>query len=42
VHHESSEVAPGALLWQQDGMSFLLQGAGAAPDAVRLPAGLGR
>jgi hypothetical protein len=42
VHRESFEVAPGALLWQQDGMSFLLQGAGSANDAVRLAAALER
>ena len=28
VHRESFEVGPGALLWSDDGMAFLLQGLG--------------
>ena len=36
VHRESFEVGPGALLWRDDGMTFLLQGAGSKADAIRL------
>jgi hypothetical protein len=38
VHHERFEVGPGALLWQHDGMSFLLQNAGDRDAAVQLAA----
>jgi hypothetical protein len=38
VHHERFEVGPGALLWQHDGMSFLLQNAGDKDAATQLAA----
>jgi hypothetical protein len=41
THRESFEVGPGALLWMQDGMTFLLQGAGSRLEALRLAAELG-
>jgi hypothetical protein len=39
VHRESFEVSPGVLLWMQEGMTFLLQGAGAQNTAIRLAVG---
>jgi hypothetical protein len=39
VHKERFEVEKGALLWKQDGLAFLLQGAGSADEAIRLAAG---
>ena len=38
VHKELFDVAAGALLWQDDGVAFLLQGAGTKDDATRLAA----
>jgi len=38
VHHERFDVGPGALLWQHDGMSFLLQNAGDEDAATQLAA----
>ena len=38
VHKELFDVAAGALLWQDDGVAFLLQGAGTKEDAARLAA----
>jgi hypothetical protein len=38
VHHERFEVGPRALLWQHDGMSFLLQNAGDKDAATQLAA----
>ena len=38
VHRELFDVAQGALLWQEDGVTFLLQGAGSKENAVRLAA----
>jgi len=36
VHREHFEVSPGALLWKEDGLAFLLRDAGAMVEAVRL------
>jgi hypothetical protein len=36
VHREAFEVSPGALLWEDTGTAFLLQGAGTKADAIRL------
>jgi hypothetical protein len=36
IHKELFEVAAGALLWQDDGVAFLLQGAGTKDAAVQL------
>jgi hypothetical protein len=36
IHRESFEVSPGALLWKDDGMAFLLQGAGSRAEGARL------
>lgn len=38
VHRELFDVAQGALLWQENGVTFLLQGAGSKENAVRLAA----
>ena len=38
IHRESFEAGPGVLLWQQDEMTLLLQGAGPEADAIRLAA----
>ena len=38
VHHELFDVAQGALLWEEDGVTFLLQGAGTKENAIRLAA----
>ena len=38
IHHELFDVAAGALLWQDDGVAFLLQGAGTRQDAALLAA----
>ena len=38
VHRELFDVADGALLWQEDGVTFLLQGAGTKENAIRLAA----
>jgi hypothetical protein len=38
VHRELFDVADGALLWQDDGVSLLLQGAGSRENATRLAA----
>jgi hypothetical protein len=38
VHRELFDVADGALLWQDGGVSLLLQGAGSKEDATRLAA----
>ena len=38
IHRELFDVAPGALLWQDDGVAFLLQGAERKEDAARLAA----
>ena len=42
IHRESFEVSPGVLLWNDDGMAFLLQGAGPKADAIQLAAQLDR
>jgi hypothetical protein len=39
THKERFEVEKGALLWKDDGIAFLLQGASSAADATRLAAG---
>jgi hypothetical protein len=36
AHHETFEVADGALFWEADGMAFLLQGTTSKADAARL------
>jgi len=36
--HELFDVAAGALLWQHDGVAFLLQGAGTKDEAAQLAA----
>jgi hypothetical protein len=36
THYELFDVAAGALLWQDDGVAFLLQGAGTKEDAAAL------
>ena len=36
VHRESFEVGSGVLLWNDDAMTFLLQGAGSKAEAMRL------
>jgi hypothetical protein len=36
VHRELFDVAEGALLWEQDGVALLLQGAGTRAEALRL------
>jgi hypothetical protein len=38
VHRERFEVSPGALLWKDEGLAFLLQGAGSRVEAGRLAA----
>jgi hypothetical protein len=38
LHKELFDVAPGALLWQDGGVAFLLQGAGTKENAARLAA----
>ena len=38
VHRESFEVGAGALMWNDAGMTFLLQGAGSKAEAMRLAA----
>jgi hypothetical protein len=40
VHREHFDVGGGVLLWEQDGMAFLLHGAGSKAEAVRLGAAL--
>jgi hypothetical protein len=42
VHRESFEVGPGVLLWEKDGMTFLLQGSASKVDASRLAADVRR
>lgn len=42
VHRESFEVGTGALMWNDDGMTFLLQGAGSKAEAIRLAAEVDR
>jgi hypothetical protein len=42
VHRESFEVGTGALLWNDDAMTFLLQGAGSKAEAMRLAAEVDR
>jgi hypothetical protein len=41
VHHERFDVGRGVLLWERDGIAFLLHGAGSKADAVRLGAAVG-
>jgi hypothetical protein len=41
VHRELFDVAAGALLWQEDGVAFLLQGAGTREDAALLAGAVG-
>jgi hypothetical protein len=41
VHQEEFAVEDGALLWEDGGFVFLLQGAGSKADALRLAAGVG-
>ena len=41
LHKELFDVAPGALLWQDGGVAFLLQGTGTKEDALRLAASAG-
>ena len=38
VHRERFEVSPGVLLWKDDGMAFLLQGAGSKDAATSIAA----
>ena len=38
IHKELFDVAQGALLWEDDGVAFLLQGAGTQDEAARLAA----
>ena len=38
IHKEVFDVAQGALLWEDDGVAFLLQGAGTQDEAARLAA----
>jgi hypothetical protein len=38
VHRESFEVGTGVLLWNDDAMTFLLEGAGSKAEAMRLSA----
>jgi hypothetical protein len=38
IHHERFDVGPGALLWEDTGRAFLLQGAGSKAEAVELAA----
>ena len=40
THREAFAVAEGALLWEDHGVAFLLQGAGSKTNAVRLAASL--
>ena len=40
VHRERFDVGSGVLLWEQEGMAFLLHGAGSKADAVLLGAAL--
>jgi hypothetical protein len=42
VHRESFEVGTGVLLWNDDAMTFLLQGAGSKAEAMRLSAEVDR
>ena len=42
VHRESFEVGTGALLWNDNAMTFLLQGAGSKAEAMRLAAAVDR
>ncbi len=42
VHRESFDVGAGVLLWKDDAMTFLLQGAGSKADATRLAAAVDR
>ena len=42
VHRESFDVAAGVLLWKEDEMTFLLQGAGSSLEATSLAAEVGR
>ena len=42
THREAFGVSPGVLLWNQDGMTFLLQGAASSVDAVRLAGDVAR
>jgi hypothetical protein len=42
IHRESFEVGPGALLWRDGDLTFLLQGAESKADAAALAAGIGR
>jgi hypothetical protein len=42
IHRERFEVSSGALLWQADGLTFLLQGADSKPVAIGLAADIGR
>ena len=38
IHKELFDVTAGALLWQDEGVAFLLQGAGTKEDAILLAA----
>jgi alkanesulfonate monooxygenase SsuD/methylene tetrahydromethanopterin reductase-like flavin-dependent oxidoreductase (luciferase family) len=42
VHRESFEVGTGVLLWNDDAMTFLLQGAGSKAEAMRFAAEVDR
>jgi hypothetical protein len=42
VHRESFDVGTGVLMWNDGGMTFLLQGAGSKADAIRLAAAVDR
>lgn len=42
VHGESFDIGRGVLMWKQDGMTFLLQGASSETDAVSLAAEVSR
>jgi hypothetical protein len=42
VHRESFEVGTGVLVWKDDAMTFLLQGAGSKAEAMRLSAEVDR
>ena len=42
LHRESFDVGTGVLLWKDDGMTFLLQGAGSSAEATSLAAEVGR
>jgi hypothetical protein len=42
VHRESFEVGSGVLLWNDDGMTFFLQGVASKAEAMRLSAEVDR